>query len=80
MTLTKVVANYAQEKKIKLQKIDLNNSNTTWFQDTDKYIYTVILDDDKVTLKIFAPSGNVYSESRELGGDGWDITGWEEDN
>ena len=77
MTLSKVTPNYSQEKAIRKSKLKLDSNDTTWFQDVDKYIYSVVLSDDFVNLYIFSPSGNTFNESRELGGDGWETKGWD---
>ena len=72
--------NPAQREAIIKQRLELGTDNPTWSQTDDDYIYAVKIDDDKVTLYIFAPSGNWYRESRGFDNEGWDISDWNEED
>lgn len=68
--------NAKQLKAIRKEGLELFADNPTWSQTDDDYIYAVKVEDERMTLFIFAPSGNRYKESREFSNEGWDVSGW----
>lgn len=72
--------NPAQREAILKERLELGKDNPTWSQTEDGYIYAVKVEDESMTLYIFANSGNRYKETREFGNEGWDVTGWNEDD
>lgn len=69
-----------QREAIIKERLEIGKSNPTWSQTEDGYIYSVKVEEDQMTLYIFAPDGNRYRESREFSNDGWDIEGWESED
>ena len=70
----------AQREAIIKERLEIGKDNPTWSQTEDNYIYAVKIEDDFMTLYIFAPSGNRYKETREFSDNGWDITEWNEED
>lgn len=68
-----------QLEAIRNEGLDMFSTNPTWAQSDDGYIYANLIEDDHMTLFIFAPSGNRYKERREFSNEGWDIIGWSEE-
>lgn len=68
----------AQREAIIKERLELGKDNPTWSRTDDGYIYAVKIEDESMTLYIFAPSGNRYKETREFGNEGWDVVGWNE--